>query len=66
MSAKPKVRTCLWFDGQGEEAAQFYVSLLPDSRVEQFTRTEDESMLLMKMFASSRLWVTIPSVCPEP
>jgi predicted 3-demethylubiquinone-9 3-methyltransferase (glyoxalase superfamily) len=25
---------CLWFDGQAEEAAAFYVSLLPDSRID--------------------------------
>jgi predicted 3-demethylubiquinone-9 3-methyltransferase (glyoxalase superfamily) len=36
MSAK--VRTCLWFDGDGEEAARFYVSLLPDSEVESLYR----------------------------
>jgi predicted 3-demethylubiquinone-9 3-methyltransferase (glyoxalase superfamily) len=24
---------CLWFDGAAEEAANFYVSLLPDSRI---------------------------------
>ncbi len=29
-----KVRTCLWFAGVGEEAARFYVSLLPDSEIE--------------------------------
>ncbi len=34
MSAAPKVRTCFWFDGDGEEAARFYVSLLPESRIE--------------------------------
>ncbi len=34
MSKKPKVRTCLWFDKQGAEAAEFYVSLLPDSYIE--------------------------------
>ncbi|KAF2989986.1 VOC family protein [Methylocystis sp. MJC1] len=28
-----KVRTCLWFDHEAEEAANFYVSLFPDSRV---------------------------------
>ena len=32
MSAK--VRTCLWFDDDAEDAARFYVSLLPDSRIE--------------------------------
>ena len=28
-----KVSPCLWFDGESEEAAKFYVSLLPDSRI---------------------------------
>ena len=32
---KHKVRTCLWFDGNGHEAARYYVSLLPDSRIEK-------------------------------
>ena len=31
--AKP-VRTCWWFDGNGREAAQFYVSLLPKSQID--------------------------------
>jgi predicted 3-demethylubiquinone-9 3-methyltransferase (glyoxalase superfamily) len=30
---------CLWFDGNAEEAAAFYVSLLPDSRIERVWRT---------------------------
>jgi predicted 3-demethylubiquinone-9 3-methyltransferase (glyoxalase superfamily) len=25
---------CLWFDGKAEEAANFYVSLFPDSHVD--------------------------------
>jgi predicted 3-demethylubiquinone-9 3-methyltransferase (glyoxalase superfamily) len=29
-----KIKPCLWFDGQAEEAADFYVSLLPDSRID--------------------------------
>jgi predicted 3-demethylubiquinone-9 3-methyltransferase (glyoxalase superfamily) len=28
-----KVSTCLWFDNQAEEAAAFYVSLFPNSRI---------------------------------
>ena len=29
------IRTCLWFrDGRGREAAEFYCSLIPGSRVE--------------------------------
>lgn len=33
-----KITPCLWFDGQAEEAANFYVSLLPDSRVDEEVR----------------------------
>jgi predicted 3-demethylubiquinone-9 3-methyltransferase (glyoxalase superfamily) len=29
-----KIAPCLWFDGKAEEAATFYVSLLPDSRID--------------------------------
>jgi predicted 3-demethylubiquinone-9 3-methyltransferase (glyoxalase superfamily) len=35
---RPKVRTCLWFADEGLEAAEFYCSLLPDSRIEQVSR----------------------------
>jgi predicted 3-demethylubiquinone-9 3-methyltransferase (glyoxalase superfamily) len=34
-----KVTPFLWFDGQAEDAARFYVSLLPDSRIERVTRS---------------------------
>jgi len=30
-----KISPCLWFDGEAEEAAKFYVSLLPDSRIDR-------------------------------
>ena len=30
-----KISPCLWFDGEAEEAANFYVSLLPNSRIER-------------------------------
>ena len=33
-----KITPCLWFDGNAEEAAEFYVTLLPDSRVTKVTR----------------------------
>jgi predicted 3-demethylubiquinone-9 3-methyltransferase (glyoxalase superfamily) len=29
-----KIAPCVWFDGKAEEAARFYVSLLPDSRID--------------------------------
>ena len=33
-----KITPCLWFDGQAEEAARYYASLLPDSRIDQVVR----------------------------
>jgi predicted 3-demethylubiquinone-9 3-methyltransferase (glyoxalase superfamily) len=33
-----KISPCLWFDGEAEEAAKFYVSLLPDSRIEKIQK----------------------------
>ncbi len=35
----PKIAPCLWFDGKAEEAARFYTSLLPDSRIDRITRS---------------------------
>jgi predicted 3-demethylubiquinone-9 3-methyltransferase (glyoxalase superfamily) len=34
-----KITPFLWFDGQAEEAARFYVSLFPDSRIDGITRS---------------------------
>jgi predicted 3-demethylubiquinone-9 3-methyltransferase (glyoxalase superfamily) len=34
-----KITPCLWFNGQAEEAAKFYVSLLPDSRIDKVMRS---------------------------
>jgi predicted 3-demethylubiquinone-9 3-methyltransferase (glyoxalase superfamily) len=33
--ARPKVYPCLWFDGNAEDAANFYCTLLPDSHVDK-------------------------------
>jgi predicted 3-demethylubiquinone-9 3-methyltransferase (glyoxalase superfamily) len=33
-----KVMPCLWFDTAGEEAAKFYVSVFPNSRIVEVTR----------------------------
>src|SRR5690606_19365525 len=37
----PRVHTCLWFDGRIDEAADFYVSLIPGSRI--LARTQYEA-----------------------
>ena len=32
------ITPCLWFDTQAEEAARFYTSVFPDSRIVEVTR----------------------------
>jgi 2-polyprenyl-6-hydroxyphenyl methylase/3-demethylubiquinone-9 3-methyltransferase len=36
------ITPCLWFDGQAEEAATFYASLLPDSTVDGVNRAPSD------------------------
>ena len=38
-----KISPCLWFDGEAEEAANFYVSLLSNSRIDQVQRNVTDS-----------------------
>ena len=37
----PKITPFLWFDGQAEEAAQFYTSIFENSKIESVTRYGD-------------------------
>lgn len=39
VTSNQKITPCLWFDKQGEEAARFYVSLFPDSRIDKVQRS---------------------------
>lgn len=38
MASLHPITPCLWFDNQAEEAAEFYVSLFPNSKVIRITR----------------------------
>jgi predicted 3-demethylubiquinone-9 3-methyltransferase (glyoxalase superfamily) len=38
-----KITPCLWFDGQAEEAAAFYTSLFPNSRIDRVNRSPGET-----------------------
>ena len=38
-----KISPCLWFDGEAEEAAKLYVSLLPNSRIDQVQKNVMDS-----------------------
>ncbi len=51
MNFDSKVRTCLWFDSEGRKAAEFYVSLLPDSEIESIYRPEPGAPDLVVEFA---------------
>ena len=50
MNAENKVRTCLWFEKGGEEAARFYVTLLPDSHIESSYRPDPDGPALVLDF----------------
>ena len=38
-----KITPCLWYDGDAEAAANFYVTLLPDSRVDRVMRAPTDN-----------------------
>ncbi len=42
---RPRVSTCLWFDDNGEEAAKYYVSLFPNSRIASVSRYGEGGMM---------------------
>ncbi|MBV9251837.1 MAG: VOC family protein [Acetobacteraceae bacterium] len=35
----PTVSTCLWYENEAEQAAEFYVSLVPESRIDRVQRS---------------------------
>jgi predicted 3-demethylubiquinone-9 3-methyltransferase (glyoxalase superfamily) len=35
----PKITSCLWFDKQAEEAAEFYISIFPNSKITNVARS---------------------------
>jgi len=41
---KQKIVPCLWFNGEAEKAAKFYVSLLPNSRIDNVFRSPADTM----------------------
>ena len=40
----PKLTPCLWFDTEGEEAADFYTSIFPNSRITAIARYGEAGM----------------------
>ncbi len=45
-----RVRTCLWFDKRGEQAANFYVTLLPNSYIERVYHPDPARKVLIVNF----------------
>jgi predicted 3-demethylubiquinone-9 3-methyltransferase (glyoxalase superfamily) len=45
---------CLWFDGNAEEAANFYVSILPDSRIDSNPSTPAGAALMVEFTLSGQ------------
>ncbi|ACT57882.1 VOC family protein [Hirschia baltica] len=54
MSYKSKVRTCFIFDEKGEEAAEFYVSLLPNSHIETKSYPDPDDKPLVVEFTLAK------------
>lgn len=46
--ARGKVATCFWFDQNAEDAARFYISLLPDSRIDGVIKSPDGNVLVVE------------------
>jgi predicted 3-demethylubiquinone-9 3-methyltransferase (glyoxalase superfamily) len=38
MASMPKITPCLWFDTEGEDAARFYTSVFPNSKIVDIAR----------------------------
>jgi predicted 3-demethylubiquinone-9 3-methyltransferase (glyoxalase superfamily) len=43
MLTAQKIVPCLWFNGNAEEAAEFYISLLPDSHIDRICKSPDDT-----------------------
>lgn len=62
----PKIAPCLWYDGAAEEAADFYVGLLPDSRIDRVVRapsdnpsTAQGAVILVEFTLAGQAWVAL-------
>jgi predicted 3-demethylubiquinone-9 3-methyltransferase (glyoxalase superfamily) len=58
MSTTPRIRPCLWFADQGEEAARFYTGIFPNSRIVATTRFSDAGVEVHQRPAGSVMTVT--------
>jgi predicted 3-demethylubiquinone-9 3-methyltransferase (glyoxalase superfamily) len=59
-----KIIPCLWYDGNAEEAANFYVTLFPDSRIDDVVRspadnpsTEEGAVLVVEFTLAGQNYI---------
>lgn len=52
------ITPCIWMDGTAEDAARFYVSLFPDSRIDQISRYPEGSPFPPHFQAGTAMLVT--------
>ena len=45
----PKISNCLWFDKQAEEAANYYVSVFPNSKIKEISHYDAASAKVAQM-----------------
>ena len=68
-----KVRTCLWFAGEAEEAAKVYTSIIPNSRIDRVQRSpadnpggEKGSVLVVEFTLAGRSFMALNGGRDEP
>lgn len=66
MTYTSKVRTCLWFSGDGEDAVNFYISLLPDSYIETVSRPDPDAPPLVIEFRLAGVPYMVLNVAEGP
>ena len=59
MGMDAKARTCWWFNGKAREAVEFYVSLLPDSKIDQEFAAHDEEPLIIEFTLAGAPMMTL-------
>ena len=60
--SKSTITPCLWFDSEGEEAANFYTSIFPDSEIGRISHYTEVSF---KPFDSLRIASSSPPLLPD-
>jgi len=51
------VRTCWWFGGDGHDAAAFYVTLLPDSRIDGVAERDGKPLIIEFTLAGAPMMI---------